>query len=109
MALHDTVVRHITNWHEEKGDAVTAELRGYQKPPRCQGSRGRAYIPDVYVFNRRVAYEVKQYLAYRYAGPKLKAIAASHRLAKLVLVLCSGTPSGVSRVQNFMEDSGVEC
>src|SRR5580700_9552099 len=109
MALHDTVVRRITEWHEEKGDDVTAELPGYQKPPRCYGSRGRAYIPDVYVFNRRLAYEVKQYLAYRYAGPKLKAIAASPKVSKVILVLCTGTPDGVARVQNFMEDSGVEC
>jgi hypothetical protein len=109
MALHDTVVRRITHWHEEKGDDVTAELRGYTKPPKSYGTRGRAYIPDVFVFNRGLAYEVKAYWAYRNAAPKLKAIGASPDVRRLVLVLCTGTTDGVSRVQGFMDANGVSC
>ena len=62
MALHDTIVKKLKNLHEAVGDDVTAELRGYPKPPKFRGSRGRNYIPDVYVFNRNEAYEVKEYL-----------------------------------------------
>ena|SRR5208282_771501 len=109
MALHDTVVRRIKTWHEQQGDDVTAELRGYQKPPKFIGPRGRAYIPDVFVFNEGLAYEVKEYWAHRNAGPKLKAIGSDPRVRRLILVLCSGTSDGVSRVQNFVERENVPC
>jgi len=109
MALHDTVVRRIKTWHEQQGDDVTAELRGYQKPPRFIGPRGRAYIPDVFVFNKNLAYEVKEYWAYRNAGPKLNAIASDPRVRRLILVLSSGTGAGVDRVEAFLEREGVNC
>src|SRR2546425_4550447 len=106
MATHDYVVRRIKTYHEQQGDEVTAELPGYERPPRFYGSRGRAYIPDVYVFSERLAYEVKEYWAYRYAVPKLKALAGGDGIDDLVLVLCSGTPVGVPRVERFLEDQG---
>jgi hypothetical protein len=109
MALHDTVVRRIKTWHEDQGDDVTAELRGYAKPPKFYGSRGRAYIPDVFVFNKHLAYEVKEYWAYRNAAPKLKAISSDPRARRLILVLCSGTGSGVDRVEAFLEREDVNC
>ena len=109
MALHDTVVRRITRWHEKQGDDVTAELRGYQKPPKFLGSRGRGYIPDVFVFNHQLAYEVKEYWAHRYAAPKLKAISAASEVRTLILVLCSGTSEGVPRVRAFLDEQGVDC
>ena len=109
MALHDTVVRRIKNWHELQGDDVTAELRGYQRPPKFFGPLGRAYIPDVFVFNKALAYEVKEYWAYRNAGPKLKAIGSDPQVRKLILVLCSGTPAGVDRVESFVQREGIPC
>ncbi len=109
MALHDTVVRRIKTWHEKRGDEVTAELRGYAKPPKFYGPYGRAYIPDVFVFNRHLAYEVKEYWAYRNAVPKLNAIAASPKVKTLVLVLCTGTPDGVPKVEAFLNERGVAC
>jgi len=109
MALHDTVVRRITHWHEAQGDHVTAELRGYAKPPRCYGIRGRAYIPDVYVYDGRLAYEVKAYWAYRNSAPKLKAISESPKVSRLVLVLCTGTSGGISKVEGFLDREGVDC
>jgi hypothetical protein len=109
MALHDTVVRRIKNWHESNGDDVTAELKGYQRPPKFTGSRGRRYIPDVFVFNQRLAYEVKEYWAHRWAGPKLRAIGSDPRVRRLMLVLCSGTTGGAERARDFVEREGIPC
>jgi hypothetical protein len=109
MALHDTVVRRIKTFHERCGDDVTAELPGYERPPRSLGVRGRAYIPDVYVFNKRLAYEVKEYWAYRYAVPKLKALTNNPENDRVILVLCSGTPEGVSRVESFLAQNEIDC
>lgn len=109
VALHDNVVRRIKTYHEKLGDEVTAELPGYEKPPRFYGPRGRAYIPDVFVFNRRLAYEVKKYHAYFYAVPKLKAFLDSPKINDVVLVLCTGTPDGVDRADRYLLDQGVDC
>ena len=109
MPLHDYVVRRIKTWHEQQGDDVTADLRGYQKPPLFYGPRGRSYIPDVYVYNKRRVYEVKEYWAYRYAVPKLKAFLASPNAKRVTLVLCTGTPDGVTRAEAFLLRQGVDC
>ncbi len=61
MPFHDTVVRRIKTFHERIGDYVTAELLGYQRPPKFYEPLGRASIPDVFVFDRRWVYEVKEY------------------------------------------------
>lgn len=109
MASHDYVVRRIKTWHEQQGDEVTADLPRYDKPPKSRGSRGRAYIPDVFVFNSRLAYEVKEYWAYKWAVPKLKALVSSLEIDKVILVLCTDRPEGVPRVERFLADRGVEC
>lgn len=109
MAKHDYVVRRIKTHHERVGDDVTAELPGYPKPPTFYGPRGRGYIPDVYVFSRGIIYEVKEYSAGRRAGPRLKAFLASPSREEVILVLCSGTPAGVPRVEGHLQRNGVDC
>lgn len=109
MADHNYVVRRIKAHHERRGDDITADLPTYQKPPKAHGPRGRGYIPDVHVFNRRLAYEVKEYNAARNATSKLKALQASPRIRELNLVLCTGTPRGVARIRNFLRREGVNC
>ena len=109
MATHDYVVRRIKSFHENAGDDVTADLPGYQKPPRFEGLRGATYIPDIYVFDCKWVYEVKEYWAYCYAAPKLKAFIPDDEVEAVMLVLCSGTPGGVARVESFLEEQGVDC
>ena len=107
MALHDTVVKRIARHLEAQGHEVSAELRGYPKPPRFLGPRGRAYIPDVFDHTTGKAVEVKEYWAYRNAGPKLKAIAQGDGVNDLELVLCTGTTGGADRVQGFLDREGI--
>ena len=102
-------MRRIKTYHERIGDEVTAELPGYQKPPTFHGSRGRGYIPDVYVFNRGIIYEVKEYSAARWAASKLRAFLASPNREEVILVLCTGTPAGVPRVERRFQRCGVDC
>ncbi|MFQ5990709.1 MAG: hypothetical protein ACE5K9_12420 [Candidatus Methylomirabilales bacterium] len=102
-------MRRIKTHHENSGDEVTAELPGYRKPPTFRGPRRRGYIPDVYVFNRGIIYEVKEYSAGRWAAPKLKAFLASPDGDEVILVLCTGTPAGVPRVERHLSKEGVDC
>ncbi len=74
MPKHDYVVRRIKAYYERIGDDVTAELPGYAKPPTFFGPLGRGHIPDVYVLNQGLIYEVKQYSATRWAASKAKGI-----------------------------------
>ncbi len=94
MLFHDTVVRRIKTFHERIGDDVTAELLGYQRPPKFYGPLGRAYLPDVFVFDRRWVYEVKEYGASIYSVPKMKAFSAAPDFRAVLLVLCTGPPGG---------------
>jgi hypothetical protein len=110
MALHNYVVRRIAKWHRDQGDAVRADhLQGYQKPPAFHGPRGRMYYPDVYVENKRIVYEVKDYGAARSGVSKIKAMADTFHDNEVILVLCTGTPSGVLKVSGFLKRHGISC
>jgi hypothetical protein len=78
-------------------------------PPPSFGPRGRMYYPDVYVENKRIAYEVKAYGEARNRASKIKAMADTFRDNEVILVLCTGTPSGVFRVSNFLKKHGISC
>ncbi len=109
LASHDYVVRRIKVWHERQFDEVFADVKGSPKPPKFYGPLGRAYIPDVYVANLRLAYEVKTYRGSRSAVPKLKAFVSSPLATTVLLVMRTGTSAGVPRVQHFMWRHDVDC
>ncbi len=67
------------------------------------------YYPDVYVENKRIVYEVKDYGAARSGVSKIKAMADTFHDNEVILVLCTGTPSGVLKVSGFLKRHGISC
>jgi hypothetical protein len=111
MAKHDFVVKRIAKYHRDLGDDVFAQasgLTGYPRPPTYYGARGAAYIPDVYVRNKDLIYEVEPYFTLRNQISQIKAF-SNARPSRLIVVLSTGTEEGVPRINKLLKNHGIEC
>jgi len=108
MAAHNWVVRKIAAYHVIAGDMVCADhYRGFPKPPTFFGPRGAGYIPDIWVENKRLAYEVEPFEAAKHSLPQLKAFAKDPSIEKFIVVLCTGTNRGVERRAKTLTSRGL--
>jgi hypothetical protein len=108
-AEHDTVVRRIAVYHKKRGEKVKADVKGYKKPPIFKGERGGTYRPDVYVANRKVAYEVEDYSSVMHQVSQIKAFYRELGGKRTIVVLCSGTTKGAKKRKRDLEEKGIRC
>ena len=108
MAQHNWVVHKLALHHRRHGDDVYADhCKGYRKPPIFEGPRGGRYRPDVWIPTDGLVYEVEPYLAVERALPQINAFASDERVIECVLVVCSGTDSGIQRFEKLLDRRGV--
>jgi len=111
MAKHDFVVKKIAKFHKDLGDIVYAHaagLKGYPRPPTYCGARGASYIPDVYLLNKDIIYEVESYSSVRNQVSQIKAFSDS-RPRRLIVAISTGTEKGVPRIEKFLASKGIRC
>jgi hypothetical protein len=108
MATHDWVVRKIARYHLAQGDDVFADhCPGFRKPPTSYGPRGAGYVPDIWVRNEGLAYEVEPYNAAKHSISQLKAFARDPEIRTFRVVLCSGSEDGTDKQAKVLTNRGL--
>jgi hypothetical protein len=106
---HDWVVKKIALFHHRIGDDVCADhYPGFRKPPISIGSRGAKYIPDIWVGNKGILYEVEPYSALKNSLSQVKAFAKDTRVKDIWVVISSGTFKGIERLEGLLQRKDVD-
>ena len=109
MATHNYVVRVAAGHFSEQGHDVWADIYKGSKPPTFEGPRGGRYKPDIWVRNIGTIVEVETYHSVRNSVPQIKSFAHDPKCKRLIVIICSGTPAGIPRIERFLEDADIDC